>query len=361
MKILEQASIGALSLTNRVIMAPMTRSRADNNGVISELAITYYAQRASAGLIISEAINISEQAIGMPNMPGLYSTEQVNAWRNVTSTVHAKGGKIFAQLHHSGRTAHSLNRKGQLPVGPSAVAIKNQQAYTPAGQKDFEVPLPLTTAEVKLIIEDYKTAATNAMQAGFDGVELHSALGYLPNQFLVESSNLRTDEYGGSIQNRSRFILETIQVLIEVAGEEKVGIKLSPSITISNMFEQDPTELYAYLISELDKKPIAYLHLMQPLFPLDEWPHYPKDVLSAFGKLTTKTIIVNGGYNRETAEQELQNNRSQFVSFGSLFLANPDLPKRFELNASLNEPDRSTMYGGGDEKGYTDYPALNDH
>jgi N-ethylmaleimide reductase len=358
MKILEKSEIGNLSLNNRIIMAPMTRSRADENGIISDLASTYYSQRASAGLIISEAINISKHAIGMPNTPGIFSDGQIAAWRKVTAGVHAAGGKIFAQLNHSGRAAHSLNIGGQLPVAPSAIAIANQQAYTPEGIKDYETPTELTTLEVKQVIQDYKLAADNAMKAGFDGVELHSALGYLPNQFLVESSNQRTDEYGGSFENRSRFVLEIIRELIDVAGDEKVGIKLSPSIAINNMFEGNPVKLYSYLIAELNKLPIAYFHLMQPLFPLDELPHYPQNVLAAFGHLTKKNIIVNGGYNRDTAEAELQRNAAQFVSFGSLFLANPDLPKRFELNAVLNEPDKVTMYGGGDEKGYTDYPAM---
>ena len=199
----------------------MTRSRADENGIISELAAIYYSQRASAGLIISEAINISEQAIGMPNTPGIFSDKQIAAWHKVTTAVHASGGKIFAQLNHSGRAAHSLNRKGQLPVAPSAIAIVNQQAYTSEGMKDYETPVELTTFEVKQIIQDYKTAAGNAMKAGFDGVELHAALGYLPNQFLVESSNQRTDEYGGSVENRSRFMLEIIREMLDVTGEEK--------------------------------------------------------------------------------------------------------------------------------------------
>jgi N-ethylmaleimide reductase len=340
-------------------MAPMTRSRADEKGVTGDLTSLYYTQRASAGLIISEAIHISEQGIGMPSMPGIYTKAQIAAWRKVTDAVHSAGGKFFAQLYHAGRTAHSLNRNGQLPVSASAIGIKNQKAYTAEGEKDFEVPLELSTAEVKKVVQDFKMAAVNAMEAGFDGVELHAALGYLPNQFLAESSNQRKDEYGGTIEHRSRFVLEVIQEMISAAGEGKVGIKLSPSMVISNMFDSDPVALYSYLISALEKMPLAYIHLMQPLFPLDDMPHYPKDVLAAFGHLTTKNIIVNGGYNRETAEREIEDNRAQFVSFGTLFLSNPDLPRRFELNAELNQPDRATMYAGGDEKGYTDYPVLN--
>jgi N-ethylmaleimide reductase len=358
MKILEKSEIGDMPLNNRVIMAPMTRSRADENGVVSDLVSSYYAQRATAGLIISETINISPQAVGMPNTPGIFSDEQIAAWCKVTTAVHNAGGKIFAQLNHSGRVSHSLNRKGKLPVAPSAIAITNQQAYTLEGMQDYEVPEELTTLEVEQIILDYKNAAENALKAGFDGVELHSALGFLPNQFLVHSSNQRTDQYGGTIENRARFVLEVMHELVAVVGAEKVGIKLSPSIAINNMFEDMPVELYSYLITELDKLPIAYFHLMQPLFPSDELPHYPKDVLATFSDLTNKKIIANGGYTKDSAEMELQNDTAQFVSFGSLFLANPDLPRRFELNALLNEPDRNTMYGGGDERGYTDYPAL---
>lgn len=359
MKILESSTIGSLSLNNTIVMAPMTRSRADKNGIINELAAFYYAQRATAGLIISEAINISEQGLGMPNTPGLFTNDQVVAWQKVTSAVHFAGGKIFAQLNHSGRVAHSLNKKGQIPVAPSALPIENQQAFTAEGMKGYETPAELTIPEIKQIIADYKIAAANALTAGFDGVELHAALGYLPNQFLSESSNQRTDEYGGSLENRSRFILEVMQDLVDVVGEEKVGVKLSPSVPLNGISENNPVELYSYLITELNKLPIAYFHLMQPLFAIDHLPHYPQNVLEAFSQLTEKNIIANGGYNREKAERALQNNEAHFISFGSLFLANPDLPKRFELNAALNEPDRTTMYAGGDEKGYTDYPALN--
>ncbi|WP_090381502.1 alkene reductase [Dyadobacter sp. SG02] len=358
MKILEKSTIGDLELTNRMVMAPMTRSRADENGVINKLAVLYYGQRAGAGLIISEAINISEQALGMPNTPGIYSRQQVNSWKEVTDAVHRAGGKIFAQLNHAGRVAHSLNRKGHLPVAPSALAIEVQEAYTPRGQKAYEVPLALSVSDIKQIIQDYKSAAINALDAGFDGIELHAALGYLPNQFLMESSNRRTDDYGGSIENRSRFILETMKEIIGVVGPARAGIKLSPSVVVNNMLDSNPSAVYGHLISKLNEQPLAYIHLMQALFPLDELPHYPKNPLESFAHLTDKTIITNGGYNRESAEDILQHNKAQFVSFGSLFLANPDLPTRFELNAPLNQPDRATMYIGGDEKGYTDYPGL---
>ena len=222
---------------------------------------------------------------------------------------------------------------------------------------DYEVPSELTIDEIKNIIEDYGTAAANAMRAGFDGVELHASLGYLPNQFLTESSNQRTDQYGGTIENRSRFILEVMEGLITAVGAEKVDIKLSPSVPINNMSDSNIGESYTYLIHLLNALPIAYIHLMQPLFPMDDLPEYLKDPLDYFGHLIKKPIITNGGYVRETAEKILAENKAQFVSFGSLFIANPDLPQRFELNANLNEVDRQTMYGG-DDIGYIDYPVL---
>lgn len=358
MKLLEKYKLGDKYLKNRMVMAPMTRSRASANGLVSELTLDYYVQRASAGLIITEATNISEQAIGSPNTPGIYTHEQVEAWEKVTQAVHEKGGTIFMQLWHTGRVGHSSLKNGMLMVAPSAIRIEGQQVYTAAGMQDFEVPRALETAEVKAVIEDYHTAAQNAREAGFDGVELHAAFGYLPNQFLVDGANKRTDDYGGSTENRSRFIEEVMKALIEVWGPGKVGIRLSPSIPYNGMIDSDPTATFGYLISKLDKMPLAYLHLMQPAFPLDAFPQWPKDVLQAFRPLYRGTIIVNGGYDRETAEQAIQNKKAEMVAFGSLFLANPDLPHRFELDAALNTPDYSTYYKGG-EKGYIDYPVLN--
>lgn len=357
MKLLEKIRIGDLELKNRMAMAPMTRSRADQNGVAKDITTLYYVQRASAGLIISEGVNISAQAQGSPFTPGLYTADQVVAWKKVTDAVHAAGGVIFAQLWHTGRVGHSIDKNGQLPVSASAVAITGQQHYTSQGPKDYETPRALTTEEVKQVVADYKTAAINAKEAGFDGIELHGAFGYLPNQFLVDGVNQRIDEYGGSIENRSRFVLEVMQGFIDVWGANRVGIKLSPSIPYNGMIDSNPEALFGYLIGKLNEMPLAYLQLMQPMFPLDGLPHYPKDVLTTFGSLFDKTIMVNGGYDRNTGEAEIESGRADMVSYGAAFLANPDLPKRFEVNAVLNTPDRATMYGGG-EKGYTDYPAL---
>jgi N-ethylmaleimide reductase len=358
MKLLENYKLGNNQLKNRMVLAPMTRSRASADGVIAPYTVKYYVQRATAGLIITEATNISEQAIGSPNTPGIYTNEQVEAWKKVTEAVHAEGGTIFMQLWHTGRVGHSSVKKGMQTVSPSAIRIEGQQVYTPEGMQDFEIPRALETAEVKMIVEDYRKAAKNAFKAGFDGVELHAGFGYLPNQFLVDGSNKRTDEYGGNIENRSRFVMEIMDALLDVWGPGKVGIKLSPSIPFNGMIDSDPATNFGYLISKLDKLPLAYLHLMQPVFPIDAFPHWPKNVLHEFGPLFKGVVIVNGGYNRENAEEVVQNKEAELVAFGSAFLANPDLPQRFEAGAKLNDPDYSTFYSGG-EKGYIDYPAMN--
>lgn len=358
MKLLKETKIGNLVLQNSMAMAPMTRSRADINGIVSELTVLYYTQRSSAGLIMSEAINISEQAIGSPFTPGIYNQDQIEAWKKVTQVVHENGGKIFAQLWHTGRVGHSIDKNGVLPVAPSAIAIQGQQHFTSQGPKDYETPRALEHAEIKHIVKDYEQAALNAMEAGFDGVELHAAFGYLPNQFLVESSNQRTDEYGGSVENRSRFVLEVMEAMVQAIGADKVGIKLSPSIPYNSIIDSDPTTLYNYLLRSLDKLPLAYIQLMNAMFPTDDLPQYPRDVMGVFGPASKHMIIANGGYTRESGEAELDKGIASMISYGSLFISNPDLPKRFELNAELIQPDRATMYGGG-EKGYTDYPFIN--
>ncbi|MGY2284493.1 alkene reductase [Pseudomonas gingeri] len=358
MKILESYRLGTLTLSNRVVMAPMTRSRARADGVPGDLAALYYTQRSSMGLIISEAINISQRAIGVPNTPGLYTTAQIEGWRKVTAAVHAQGGLIFAQLWHTGRAGHSSARAGMSSVAPSAIRIEGQQSFTSDGPMDFEVPHALTLDEIKEVIFDYRHAALNARMAGFDGVELHAAFGYLPNQFLVDGANHRTDSYGGSIANRARFTLEVLQALIEVWGDQRVGIKLSPSNTYNGMIDSNPEALYEHLITALNELPLAYLQLMQPMFPLDEFPDWPRDTVATYSRFFSGTVIANGGYTQETAEEEVQFGRADLIAFGALALANPDLPARFAKGGPFNEADRATLYAGGTDKGYTDYPAL---
>ncbi len=360
MKLLEQVRIRSLDLKNRMAMSAMTRSRADVNGVVGEMTVEYYTQRASAGLIISEAINISEQALGSPLTPGLYTQDQINAWKKVTKVVQEAGSVIYAQLWHTGRIGHSADRKGELPVAPSAIAIVGAKHFTSQGPKDYETPKELSVSEIKQIVADYAQAAKNAIEAGFDGVELHAANGYLPNQFLAENINQRTDEYGGSIENNSRFTLEIMQALIEAVGGERVGIKISPLQPYGGIALANPVATFTYLINELNKMDIAFVELMRrsPMFPLLE--SYPTtDEMDVFGSLIKHDLIANGAYNRETGEEVLQNDKAEMISYGALYLANPDLPKRFERNAEFNQPDRMTMFGGS-AKGYIDYPFLED-
>ena len=357
MKLFEAIKVGNKILKNSMVMAPMTRSRANFEGIVGDSTILYYAQRVSAGLIISEAINISKQAIGSPFTPGIYTQDQITAWKKVTQAVHEKGGVIYAQLWHTGRVGHSLVKNGEQPVSASALAIEGQQHFTMEGMKDYETPRELSTEEVKNIVQEYKQAAINAIEAGFDGVELHSAFGYLPNQFLAESSNQRTDEYGGTNENRNRFVLEIMQEMVNAIGNDKVAIRISPTSTYNTILHQNPVEQFTLLTNELNKMPLAYIHIMNVPFPADKFPQYPTNSVETFGKLTQHTIIANCGYTKETGEAELEKGIAKLISFGALFLANPDLPKRFELNAELNQPDRATMYGGKDQ-GYIDYPFL---
>ncbi len=349
--------LGGRTLQNRVAMAPMTRARATADGTVGEMVATYYRQRSTAGLIISEGINISAQAIGSPGTPGLYATAQIESWKAVTDAVHDAGGTIFAQLWHTGRVGHSTDRGGALPVAPSPIAIAGQQHFTSQGPKDYETPAELSTADVKAVVEDYRRAAKAALEAGFDGVELHAAFGYLPNQFLVDSANQRTDEYGGSIENRSRFILEVMAALVEAVGPDKVGIKLSQGIPYNSISDTNPPALFAYLISELDRLPLAYLHLMQPFLSIDGEGGTPEEALASIRTVYRGTIMVNGGYDAQSAEAVLESGAAQLVSFGALYVANPDLPERFATDADMNAPDRATFYTGG-AKGYIDYPAM---
>ena len=357
MKLLASIKLGGKILKNSMAMAPMTRSRANINGIVSDATILYYTQRVSAGLIISEAINISKEAIGSPFTPGIYTPEQITAWKKVTQAVHENGGVIYAQLWHTGRVGHTLVKNGEHPVAPSALAIEGQQHFTMEGMKDYETPRALSTEEVINIVQDYKQAAINAIEAGFDGVELHAAFGYLPNQFLAESANQRNDQYGGSNENRNRFVLEVMQEMVNAVGSDKVAIRLSPTSTYNNIIHQNPVAQFTLLLNELNKLPLSYIHIMNIPFPADKFPHYPINAVETFGKLSQHAVIANCGYNRETGEAALEKGIAKLISYGALFLANPDLPKRFELNTELNQPDRTTMYGGQD-KGYIDYPFL---
>lgn len=357
MKLLSPFHLGKDVINNRIVMAPMTRSRGNIDGEVGASTVLYYTQRASAGLIISEAINISKQAIGSPSTPGIYSQSQIQAWKKVTQSVHDNGGKIYAQLWHTGRVGHSLVRNGHIPVAPSDIAIQGQKHFTFDGPKDYETPIELTVQQIKLIIQDYKQAAIHAIEAGFDGIELHAAFGYLPNQFLAESSNQRTDEYGGSIENRNRFVVEVMEEMVSAIGEGKAAIRLSPTSTYNNIIHQQPIEQFTALINSLNALSLSYLHIMNVPFDTDQFPQYPQHIIEFIDTISEHPIIANCGYNQKTGEEELVKGHAQMISFGTLFIANPDLPKRFELNAELNEVDKTTMYSGQD-KGYIDYPFL---
>ncbi len=357
MKLLSPFHLGNDMLKNRIIMAPMTRSRANIDGEVGTSTVLYYTQRASAGLIISEAINISKQAIGSPFTPGIYTQPQIQAWKKVTQAVHDNGGKIYAQLWHTGRVGHSLVKHGDIPVAPSAIGIQGQKHFTFDGPKDYETPIELTVQQIKDIIQDYRQAAIHAIEAGFDGIELHAANGYLPNQFLAESSNQRSDEYGGSIENRNRFVVESMEEIVSAIGEKKAGIRLSPTNTNNSIIHQNPIEQFTDLINSLNTKSLSYLHIMNVPFDTDQFPQYPQHIIEFIDTISEHPIMANCGYNQETGEEELVKGHAEMISYGKLFIANPDLPKRFELNAELNEVDKTTMYSGQD-KGYIDYPFL---
>jgi N-ethylmaleimide reductase len=352
--------LGNIELNNRIVMAPLTRRRATDDHVPTDLMRIYYEQRASAGLIIAEATNISLQAVGYMNSPGIFTQQQIEAWKTITSSVHKKGGKIFLQLWHVGRVSHPLLQPNrQLPVSSSAIKV-NGVINTPEGHKEMVVPRALETDEIPGIIADYVQASQNAIEAGFDGVEIHGANGYLPDQFLHDGSNVRTDQYGGSIENRTRFILEIVQACCKAIGHNRVGIRLSPSGSTQGMFDSDVVKLYEYLIHKLNDFNLAYLHLMEPYSPLeppDKYAHYLKVVTPYFRKYFKGVLITNVGYNFETGSRIVNEGNADLVAFGKLFISNPDLVERFAEQAPLNSWDKETFYYGG-ERGYIDYPFL---
>jgi N-ethylmaleimide reductase len=355
-KLLSPYELGPLELSNRMVMAPMTRNRAVAGNVPSPLAVTYYEQRASAGLIITEGSQIMPEGQGYPTTPGIHSAEQVEGWKKVTAAVHNAGGKIFLQLWHVGRISHSLYQPGGvLPVAPSAIAPKGE-IYTTEGMKPFETPHALTVDEIKKIVQQFGVAAQNAKDAGFDGVEIHGANGYLIDQFLQDGTNTRTDEYGGSAENRVRFLDEVTTAVVEVWGEERVGVRLSPNGTFNDMSDSNPEATFTHAVELLSTIGIGYIHFRRGTKADERHGRKPVPIAN-FRQLFTGSIIINDQFNRESAEAVIEDDVADLVSFGTLFLANPDLPKRFELNAPLNKPDSATFYSGG-EKGYIDYPAL---
>jgi N-ethylmaleimide reductase len=356
--------VGDLTLAHRVVLAPLTRLRSTQPGdVPNQLNAEYYGQRAShGGLLISEATQISRQGKGYPAAPGIHSDEQVEGWKLVTRAVHDKGGFIFLQLWHVGRVSHSsLHPETGLPVSSSAVPIADgAQALTADFQQvPFETPRALETNELPGIVADYVQGARNARAAGFDGVEVHSANGYLLDQFLEDSVNHRTDQYGGSIENRARLLLEVVDAVVKVWGKGGVGVRLSPYGKFSDMGDSNPQALFTYVLEQLSQRGIAYAHVIEPRAVATSTTNddtRPRTA-PAFRKAFQGAFISAGGYTAETAEEAIADGDADAVAFGRLFLANPDLPERFREGAELNTPNRQTFYGGA-EVGYTDYPSL---
>jgi len=348
-RLLSPYRLGDLTLANRMVMAPMTRSRALEHGVPNPLAATYYAQRAGAGLIVTEGSQISRQGAGYTRTPGIHSQAQIEAWRQIVDKVHAAGGKIFLQLWHVGRISHPVFLDGELPVAPSAIN-DGGEVFTASGMQKRVTPRALEAREIPGIVEDYRRAAANAKAAGFDGVELHGANGYLLDQFTRDGTNKRTDQYGGSIENRVRFPLEVTRAVIGVFGAQRVGYRISPTSPFNGMSDSNPLATFSHLTERLSELGIVYLHVVDPI----TGENRPSPVLrSKFNG----TYIVNGGFDAITAEAALRAGNADLVAFGAPFIANPDLPKRYALGAGLNVPDQPTFYQG-EEKGYTDYPAL---
>ena len=353
-RLFSPAKLGDHNLNHRIVMAPLTRSRSLQPGDIpQDINVEYYAQRASAAMIISEATQVSPQGKGYAFTPGIHSDEQIKGWRKITDAVHAKGSLMFLQLWHVGRISHSsLQPEVSLPVAPSAIAADGQ-AFTYEGMLDFETPRALETGEITGIVEQFRQATINAKAAGFDGVEIHAANGYLLDQFLKDGSNHRSDNYGGSIENRARLTLEIVAAVSEVMGGGRVGIRISPTGSFNSMSDSDPQPLFDYLVEQLNPYNLAYLHVVE------NFAGSAGDGFD-FGALRGRfdgAYMANGGYNAESAEDSLENDRSDFVSFGSDFIANPDLPERIKQGAALSEADTSTFYGGLSQ-GYTDYPAM---
>ncbi|WP_263351412.1 alkene reductase [Acidicapsa acidisoli] len=358
--------VGDLHLSHRVVLAPLTRLRSTQPGDIpNHLNAEYYSQRTSPGaLMISEATQISRQGKGYPAAPGIHSAEQVEGWKLVTEAVHAKGGFIFLQLWHVGRASHtSLHPETGLPVSASAIVTADgSKAFTADFQQvPFETPRPLETSELPGIVADYRRAAENAKAAGFDGVEVHSANGYLLDQFLEDKTNHRTDAYGDSIENRARLLFEVVDAVVEVWGKARVGVRLSPYGKFGDMGDSNPVALFSYVLQQLSAREIAYAHLVEPRVgaagagaPIDDSQPRTSHI---FRKAFAGVLISAGGYTAKTAEETIAESYADAVAFGRLFIANPDLPERFRRNTELNTPDRSSFYGGS-EKGYTDYPSL---
>jgi N-ethylmaleimide reductase len=359
---------GEIELRNRVVMAPLTRNRSPK-AIPNDLNVTYYEQRASAGLLITEGTPVTQQGQGYADVPGLYLPQAVEGWKKVTEAVHRKGGKIVTQIWHVGRVSHtSLQPNGQAPVGPSDLPANSKTYIINADGSgafaDTSAPRALDHNEIAGVVADYAKGAKAAIDAGFDGVEIHGANGYLIDQFLKTGANNRTDEYGGSIENRARFLLEVVDAVAAAIGAGRVGIRLSPVTPANGIMEADPQPLFNYVVDKLGSRGLAFIHIIEGAtggdrnFKQGDKPFDYHELKDAYRKAGgTGGWLVNNGYDRDSAFQAIESGYADAVAFGKLFIANPDLVERFKKNAPLNEPDKNTFYGGG-AKGYTDYPAL---
>lgn len=355
--LLAPAKLGPYVLDNRVVMAPLTRSRAGDGNVPRAMNVEYYVQRATAGLIVTEGTQISPEGVGYPGTPGIHSAEQIKGWRRVTDAVHAAGGRIYLQLWHVGRVSHpSLQPGGALPVAPSAIK-PDGEAFTADGLRPFVTPRALELAEIPGIVEDYRQAAENAKEAGFDGVEVHAANGYLLDQFLRDGTNHRTDEYGGPIENRVRLLLDVIDAVTTVWNADQVGVRLSPINTFNNIADSDPDATFGYVARQLNAYGLAYLHVVET--DMDGSTSAQTFDRRKLRNAFRGTYIANGGYDKARATDAIADGDADFIAFGAPFISNPDLVERFALDAPLTEPDRETFYGG-DERGYIDYPFLDE-
>jgi N-ethylmaleimide reductase len=356
--LLTPMQLGPYELPNRIVMAPLTRNRAGDGNVPQALNAQYYQQRASAGLIITEASQVSPRGVGYPATPGIHNQAQVAGWQQVTQAVHEAGGRIFLQLWHVGRISHpSLQPNGDLPLAPSAIAPQGN-ALTYEGPQPFVTPRALDIDEIPGIVEQFRQGAHNALKAGFDGVEVHGANGYLLDQFLRDGTNHRTDAYGGAIENRARLLLEVTQAVVGVWGSNRVGVRLSPSSTFNDMADSDPRATFSYVVQTLNDFNLAYLHLLDPSEA--DLRHGGTAIPNKeFRPLYQGPLMVNWDYDQDSGNAAIAAGQADLVSYGRLFIANPDLPRRFAQNAPLNEPNPDTFYGGGPE-GYIDYPTLDE-
>ncbi|MDR6954354.1 N-ethylmaleimide reductase [Ancylobacter sp. 3268] len=348
--------LGDITLTNRVVMAPLTRNRAITGTVPNPLSVKYYAQRATAGLIVTEATQVSDTAQGYQDTPGLHTAAQIEGWKPITEAVHAKGGHIFVQLWHVGRVSHrSLQPGGAAPLAPSAIRAETK-TYVNNQFLEVDEPRALETHEIPGIVDDFRKAAANAIAAGFDGVEIHAANGYLIDQFLRDGANRRTDQYGGSIENRTRFLTEVTEAIIGEIGAKRTGIRISPVTPANGLTDSDPAALFSHVVNVLEKLGPVYVHMIEGATggPRDIVPGFDFEALH---KRFSGTWMVNNGYDKALAEQVVAAGKADLVAFGKPFISSPDAVERLKRNAPFNDLDRDHLYGGG-EKGYTDYPTL---